>query len=47
MDYKSVIEEQIRTLQKLQDNATKNECFEISCKLAETISKLCFQARDI
>lgn len=47
MDYKSVIEEQIRKLQKQQDKAIENECLDTSCKLAETISKLCFQAREI
>lgn len=44
MDYKSVIEEQIRELQKAQDKlstSTVLQAAEQSCKVAETISNLC------
>lgn len=46
MDYKSVIEEQIRELQKVQDRTVKaiqreNE----SCRIAETIANLCETVR--
>jgi hypothetical protein len=49
MDYKSVIEEQIRDLQKVQDSIVKfPDGKEIeACKVAETISCLIVHARDI
>lgn len=47
MDYKSVIEEQIRELQKVQDNLNNSGRAEEACKVAETIAGLCFQARSI
>jgi glutamate/tyrosine decarboxylase-like PLP-dependent enzyme len=47
MDYKAVIEEQVRKLQELQDRSTKDGCYETSCNIAKTIATLCFQARDI
>lgn len=46
MDYKAVIEEQIRELQKVQDNLIEriegNE--PIICEVAKTITSLCFEA---
>ena len=49
MDYKSVIEEQIRELQKVQDGIMKrvvgNE--DEACKVAETIAELCEKANNI
>lgn len=45
MDYKSVIEEQIRELQKLQDK-TEPILVEQKVLLATTISKLCFEANN-
>lgn len=44
MDYKAVIEEQIRELQKIQDKAAKDYAPEVSCKIAETITMLCREA---
>lgn len=42
MDYKSVIEEQIRELQKTQDKMSGNSAFAIdSCTIASTITNLC------
>lgn len=46
MNYKSVIEEQIRELQKLQDKTNGNiGCEHTSCIIAETIANLCEKAR--
>lgn len=42
MDYKSVIEEQIRELQKCQD---RENCVDSKIKLAITITDLCEKAR--
>jgi hypothetical protein len=50
MDYKSVIEEQIRELQKVQDGLVKVTSginAGESCRVAETIARLCDQARYI
>lgn len=45
MDYKSVIEEQIRELQKVQDRVTKQSGREdASCEIARTIANLCERA---
>jgi hypothetical protein len=41
MDYKSVIEEQIRELQKVQDSNIKALNTERSCEAARTIMDLC------
>lgn len=46
MNYKSVIEEQIRELQKKQDNIIDKKGYEEeSCIIAETIANLCEKAR--
>lgn len=46
MDYKSVIEEQIRELQKVQDENIKIPCTQDqSCRIAETIARLCKEAQ--
>lgn len=49
MDYKLVIEEQIRDLQKVQDSIVKQPDGkeQAACKVAETISCLVVHARDI
>lgn len=50
MDYKSVIEEQIKKLQEVQNTIIKNANIHMapdSCKIAETIAMLCNQARYI
>ena len=47
MNYKAVIEEQIRELQKVQDNATKEYDPDTICRLAVTIADLTLKARDI
>lgn len=46
MDYKSVIEEQIRELQKVQDSLSKRiEHNELAaCEVAKTIAVLCDEA---
>ena len=43
MDYKSVIEEQIRELQKCQD---RENCADSKIRLAATIADLCEKARN-
>ena len=40
MDYKSVLEEQIRELQKVQDSNVKNIYSAAACEVAKTISEL-------
>jgi hypothetical protein len=48
MDYKSVIEEQIKKLQEVQETVIKNTDVHMapdSCTIAETIARLCDQAR--
>ena len=45
MDYKAVIEEQIRELQKLQDTVVKNGVPEQACTIAHTITDLCGEAK--
>jgi hypothetical protein len=49
MDYKSVLEEQIRELQKVQDSIVKfpDGKENAACNVAKTISDLVVQARDI
>jgi hypothetical protein len=42
LDYKSVIEEQIRELQKAQD---KEACYTAKVELAKTIAELCEKAK--
>jgi len=44
MDYKAVIEEQIRELQKVQKSAIECGMYDIACKVAETIANLCMIA---
>ena len=45
MDYKSVIEEQIKKLQEVQNSVIECGMFETACKVAETIADLCERAR--
>jgi hypothetical protein len=49
MDYKSVIEEQIRELQETQVDLAKNvnsyDAVSLQCTIADTIAKLLEQAR--
>lgn len=40
MDYKSVIEEQIRELQKVQDFNVENKISDMACRIATTIKEL-------
>jgi len=49
MDYKSVLEEQVRQLQKIQDNIVKQpDGKEISaCNVAHIISELITHAQDL
>lgn len=45
MDYKAVLQEQIRGLQKLQDSIKNNPGYaEASCEVAKTILLLCKEA---
>jgi hypothetical protein len=44
MDYKAVIEEQIRELQKVQDEAAKRPLPTTCCEIAKTIAALCREA---
>lgn len=50
MDYKSVIEEQIRELQKAQDLNLKTQVPGMMasgcCQIAKTIAELCREARE-
>ena len=41
MDYKKVIEEQIKKLQEVQNSAIECGMFETTCKVAVTITELC------
>ena len=41
MDYKSVIEEQIKELQKVQVFAVESSSPETACEVAKTITELC------
>lgn len=47
MDYKSVIEEQIRELQKVQDSNVKNLDSSNTCKVATTIIELVILVRNL
>lgn len=47
MDYKSVIEEQIRELQKIQDENIKAKNSQEACRVAETILRLTYEARNM
>ena len=45
MDYKLVIEEQIKELQKVQVFAVESSSPETACEVARTIADLCERAR--
>ena len=47
MNYKSVLEEQIRELQKIQDVNIKSGDSEKACKVAQTIDNLVAHAQNI
>jgi hypothetical protein len=41
MDYKAVIEEQIKESQEVQKHAIALDAYDSACKVAETIAELC------